>query len=56
MYGRPMAKSDKSSASTWRRKDAAYRAQQKARRDANVARRLAREATQDDGELTRSAE
>lgn len=39
-----MGKSDKSSASTWRRKDAAYRKQQKERRDANVARRAARES------------
>lgn len=38
-----MAKTDKPSASTWRRKDAAYRKQQKERRDANAARRQARE-------------
>lgn len=37
-----MAKSMKPTASTWRKLDAAYRKQQKERRDANKARRQAR--------------
>jgi hypothetical protein len=37
-----MAKSDKATASTWRKRDAAYRKQEKERRDANKARRATR--------------
>ncbi len=38
-----MANSEKASASTWRKRDAAYRKQEKERRAANTARRAARE-------------
>jgi len=43
-----MAKSNKATASTWRKLDAAYRKQEKARRDANAAKRKAREDADQD--------